>query len=186
MRRSKTLPMFLAAALLTLAAGLPLLAAPPASSDQTAPNYDAQTAFDALKGLAGEWSGIVASSPGGEGRETTITYKVSANGHSVIETFAPGKPHEMFSVYHMDGDQLLMTHYCAIGNAPKMRFETSEAPGEMTFAFDGGTNFDPAVDPHAHEGKLKVVDADHLESVAIGFSKGRASSTQYFAMQRVR
>lgn len=161
-----------------------LLAAPTLAGD--AQVYDAKAAFDAIKALEGEWVGMVKTDPEGEGREARIVYKVSANGHSVIETFAPGQPYEMFSVYHMDGDDLLMTHYCAIGNAPKMKFEPTGNPGELAFAFNGGTNLDPDKDAHAHEGTMRLLDADHYESVAIGYSNGEPSSTQSFSMRRVQ
>ena len=32
----------------------------------------------------------------------------------------PGDPHEMTNLYHMDGTHLVITHYCAAGNQPRM------------------------------------------------------------------
>ena len=90
----------------------------------------------------------------------------------------------MFSVYHLDGDELLMTHYCAIGNAPNMKFVEGKA-GEINMAFNGGTNFDPAKDAHAHEGTLRLVDENNLESVSTGWADGKPSRTQHFKLQRV-
>ena len=132
-------------ALLLIASALVLTPASASEADATAAAHDATSAFEALKSMEGTWKGTV-SADGEEPRETTVTYRVSAAGHSVIQTFAPGSPFEMFSVYHMDGDELLMTHYCAIGNAPKMKFEPSGKAGELPFAFAGGTNFDPEKD----------------------------------------
>ena len=43
----------------------------------------------------------------------------------------------MITIYHMDGDDLLLTHYCALQNAPVMKFEKSNKPGEIKFAFHG-------------------------------------------------
>lgn len=155
-----------------------------AADDPTATVYDAHSAFEAIKSMEGTWVGTVTRGEDGEPRETKIVYDVSANGHSVIETFSPGSPMEMFSVYHMDGDKLLMTHYCALGNAPKMKLVPSETPGELAFAFNGGTNLDPEVDPHAHEGTMKILGPDEVSTVAVGYSGGEPGLTQYFSMKR--
>lgn len=168
---------------------LSILAAPvlagedSASAVDTSQAFDAHAAFEALKSLEGTWTGTVDNGAGTP-RETTVVWDVSAAGHSLIQTFAPGSPHEMFSVYHMDGDELLMTHYCAIGNAPKMKFEPSSTPGQITLAFNGGTNLDPAKDAHAHQGQMQLIDANNYESVSIGFARGEASSEQHFKMTR--
>jgi hypothetical protein len=90
----------------------------------------------------------------------------------------------MFSVYHMDGDELLMTHYCAIGNAPKMKFEPTGTPGEIAFAFNGGTNFDPNVDAHAHEGKTQVIGPDEVRTQSVGYSEGKPTPPRTFHMKR--
>ena len=155
-------------------------------NDEQPVAFDAQAAFEAIKSLEGEWVGTVKVEGAEESRETTVVYKVSANGHSVIETFAPGKPLEMFSVYHMDGDDLLMTHYCAIGNAPKMKFRETGKPGELAFEFNGGTNLDPEKDAHAHEGKRQLHGPNHYTSVSIGFNDGKPTAKRHFSMNRVQ
>ncbi len=73
----------------------------------------------------------------------------------------------------MDGDTLLLTHYCALQNAPIMKFEKSNKPGEIKFVFHGGTNFDPKVDSHVHEGVMRIKDANSLESSFVSFSNGK-------------
>ena len=80
---------------------------------------------------------------------------------------------EMISIYHMDGDNLLLTHYCALQNAPIMKFEKSDKPGEIKFAFHGGTNFDPASDAHVHEGVMVIKDANTIDSSFVGYSGGK-------------
>src|SRR5437868_15374337 len=75
--------------------------------------------LDALKGLAGEWTG--KAKHGDMEHEATVTYKVTAGGSAVVETVFPGTEHEMVTVYHQDGDDLVLTHYCMLGNQPRMR-----------------------------------------------------------------
>jgi hypothetical protein len=58
---------------------------------------------------------------------------------------------EMLSVYHLDRDRLLMTHYCALGNQPRMKLNPRKSTAtELAFDFDGGTNLNPHRDAHMH------------------------------------
>lgn len=134
--------------------------------------YDAASAFDFLKTLFGKWerSGG-AHDHGGDSHQ--VIFKTTAAGSSVMETIFPGKAMEMISMYHMDGDVLLLTHYCALQNAPVLKFEKSDKPGEINFVFHGGTNFDPKVDSHVHEGVLRIKDANTLESSFVSYSDGK-------------
>src|SRR5262245_59268750 len=91
--------------------------------------YDAPSAFEFLKTLAGDWERV-----GGGGHQhgsaaRGTTFRITAAGSSVLETILPGDPSEMLSVYHMDGDELLLTHYCALHNAPILKFEKTDKPG---------------------------------------------------------
>ncbi len=169
MKSRRQIPIFLLAGLLSL---LPLASAMASNNDgEIAPVYDAHSAFEALKSFEGEWKSTPVG--GDSTRASTVVYKVTANGHSVIKTYGPGSKYEMFSVYHMDGEELKMTHYCAIGNQPKMKFKASDKAGEMFFEFDGGTNFDPNKDAHAHEGLTRVTGSDTQESMSVGYSDGQ-------------
>ncbi len=134
--------------------------------------YDAASAFEFLKTLTGEWERSAGDHEHGSDSRS-VTFKVTAAGSSVMETIYPGDPSEMLTIYHMDGDDLLLTHYCALQNAPVMKFEKSKKPGEIKFAFHGGTNFDPKVDTHVHEGVMRIKDANTLESSFVTFSDGK-------------
>jgi hypothetical protein len=138
---------------------------------------DAKAAFASLKTLAGEWKAD-------EG-DLKVAYKVTANGSVVMETFFPGTDHEMVSMYHLDGDTLRMTHYCASGNQPHTKLDVKASKPELlVFAFDGGTNFDPAKDMHMHEGRIKIKDAKHIETEWDGFNGGKKSGTHKFVLTR--
>ncbi len=172
------------ARLFVLLLGLALCLAPAAAAnDETGPVYDAQSAFEALKSFEGEWKSTPVG--GDTSRASTVLYETTANGSSVIKTYGPGTQYEMFSVYHMDGDDLVMTHYCALGNQPKMKFRATGKPGEIYFDFDGGTNFDPAVDAHAHEGSTQVTGADTQSSMSIGHREGKPQPARHSNLVRV-
>ena len=84
-------------------------------------------------------------------------FRVTAGGSVVEETIFPGSPMEMLSVYHMDKGNLLMTHYCALGNQPRMKLNAKKSmPQELVFEFDGGTNFNPRRDKHMRSLTLKL------------------------------
>ena len=105
-------------------------------------------AFASLKKLQGEWRGPAMQK--GMPPSHSI-YRVTAGGSAVQETIFPGTKMEMLSVYHMDKGRLLMTHYCALGNQPRMKLNTRKSTaGELVFDFDGGTNLNARRDMHMH------------------------------------
>lgn len=134
--------------------------------------YDAATAFEFLKTLSGNWERSGGAHDHG-GDSHGVIFKNTAAGSSVMETMFPGEDMEMISMYHMDDGTLLMTHYCALQNAPILKFEKSDKPGEIKFVFHGGTNFDPKVDAHVHEGVLRIKDANTIESSFVGYANGK-------------
>src|SRR5262245_39718357 len=75
--------------------------------------------LERLKKLAGTW--VAADKDGKPTDQVVSVVRVTAAGSAVHETLFPGQPHEMISVYHLDGKDLLMTHYCSLGNQPRMK-----------------------------------------------------------------
>jgi hypothetical protein len=74
-------------------------------------------AFEQFKQLAGEWVGA-SDKPGHEGGGAV--FKVTSAGSAVEETMMPGTPYEMVNMIHPDGEDIVLTHYCAEGNQPEM------------------------------------------------------------------
>jgi hypothetical protein len=132
----------------------------------------AAKAFDRLKSLKGEW--VDNSGTFGAKDTVSVTYEVVGNGSVVMERLFRGQPHEMVSIYHMDGDSLVMTHYCAARNQPRMKAGRITAD-RIDFDFAGGTNFDPAKDAHMHNGYMEWADADHVHGKWFGWSGGKPS-----------
>ena len=138
--------------------------------------YDADSAFEFLKTLAGTWE---HSGDGHDHGSTSnqVVYRTTAAGSTVMETIFPGEEMEMISMYHRDGDNLLLTHFCSLQNVPLLKFEKTGKPGEIKFAFSGGTNFDPQTDTHVHEGVFQVKDANTIDATFVGYSGGKADHT---------
>ncbi len=151
----------------------------------------AEDAFTTLKGMAGDWYGT----PEGVGEETAAEaaaagelmnrIEVSAAGTVVMETMAPGTEHEMINMYHLDGDDLVLTHYCAGGNQPRMRLDRGSSSAErLIFDFTGGTNLDPATDHYIHDIEIGIRGDGEIESVWNSWSDGEQSAQMTFYLTR--
>lgn len=127
-------------------------------------------ALEKLKKLAGTW--LVADKDGKPTHQVASIIKVTAGGSAVHETLFPGQPHEMISVYTVDGADLFMTHYCVLGNQPRMKAEPKSPANQIVWRFAGGTNLDPKKDKHMHEATLTIVDDDHVEVNGVGWENG--------------
>lgn len=143
--------------------------------------YSAESAFEQLKLLAGEW--VDNKKPDQATEE--VHFRVIGSDSAVMVTFFPGKPMEMISVFHMDGpERLVHTHYCALGNQPMMEFAQCDTPNSMNWVFIGGTNFDPEKDLHVHEGSIRVISEDEIESEFTAFANGKPAGTTKFSLSR--
>ena len=162
-----------------------------AASPGHAGGVKTQTAFDELKSLAGTWRGT----PEGEGMEAEAEahkieevvhdFRVSAAGTVVMETMGPGTEHEMINMYHLDGEDLVLTHYCAGGNQPTMKLNRERSTvAKLVFDFTGGTNLDPAVDAHIHSAEIKLADPKHLESIWESYAGGKKAGGMVFHLAR--
>jgi len=161
------------------------------TSPSVASELTAQQVFDQLKGMNGTWQG----QPEGEGVEAeaeaeahgpvTHEIQVSAAGTVVMETMAPGTEHEMINMYHLDGDNLLLTHYCAGGNQPQMRLDLDQSTADsLVFEFIGGTNLDPATDHYIGSARIEIVDTDHIESIWGSYAGSEPAATMTFHLER--
>lgn len=165
-----------------LAAGLAGLL--PAAVSTAQDSRPAAGAFEHFKLLTGEW--IDVEGAGGTKGAVLATYRLTGGGSAVVETLFPGTPHEMTTIYHRDGNDLVLTHYCAAGNQPKMRARTVKG-NTVAFEFDGGTHFDPAVDMHMHEAQIEFVSTDEIRAHWKAWNKGQPSPhSPNFRLQRKR
>jgi len=149
-------------------------------------------AFQTMLKLEGTWTGEAVVVPVGQSREdatksaTTVSFKNIGNS-SVMQTFAAGTPAEMVSMYHQNGkEELIHTHYCAIGNQPSMTFANTDEQGVIDFQFTNGTNMDVHADPHAHNSFMKIIDEDTYETRTENWGGGKLTSYRYTTMKRVK
>lgn len=161
--------------------------------------------FERIKQLAGEWveADQAAGEPGAKAEtgdqskknepvekkdaaQPVAIYKVVSAGSAVQETLFPGTPHEMITMYYLDGPDLVMTHYCSLANQPHMKAEKSADASKLVFKFVGGSNIDPAKDTHMHGLTLTFLDADHIRADWALYEGGKQTNEKPFDLKRKR
>jgi hypothetical protein len=116
------------------------------------------TSIEKLKTLVGDWS---ATSPAGE--PFTNKIRLVSNGTTIEETFQAPEHDQMVTMYTPDGNRVSLTHYCSMGNQPRMETPVMTPDGAIfEFTFTGATNLPDAKEPHMHHMVLRVADSDHF------------------------
>lgn len=134
---------------------LSIITAPvPSASAQS----HAAAGFEKLKSLVGEWQ---SKSP--ERPTVTVSYQLISGGTALMETLMPANEPGMVSVFHLDGDNLRMTHYCTAGNQPRMRAEVPSGDiKQLRFVFVDATNLAKSSDDHIRGVTITFQDKDHI------------------------
>ena len=117
-----------------------------------------QKSFETVKSLAGDWEGKNQM-----GDPVAVSYRMTAGGSALmseIKTEMQGKAEDMISMIHMDGERLLLTHYCMAGNQPRMQATISPDGKSITFNFVDGTNL-AGTPGHMQRVIFTFTDANH-------------------------
>jgi hypothetical protein len=153
--------------------------APPPEVDKTTPGYQQ---LDRMRFLLGKWE----SKDGPDGKQVQIWYKFVSGGSTLVETEKVGEAPEMITVYNLDHDRLVMTHYCSYNNQPHMKAELPTAPiKQIRFSFESITNLPSADSGHMHALVLDFQDNDHFTQTWTWAEKG-ASSPVTFRLTRAK
>jgi hypothetical protein len=162
----------------------PAIRADDKSATPKMPPAPTNAGLEKLKKLAGTW--VVADSDGKPTDSVKSIIRVTSGGSAVYETIFPGQPQEMISVYTAEGPYVLLTHFCVLGNQPRMKAEASSPSNQLVFRFAGGGNLDPKKDKHMHEATLTIVDDDHLEVNGCAWENGEPAKDQCCGFKLVR
>ena len=143
------------------------------------PNPPAQSsaAFDKLKSLAGEWEGT--ANEGGKEISATTSFRLVSDGSVLMDVLAPGTPHEMITMFHMDGSDLLATHYCAAHNQPRFFFVAASEPNVVAFEFKDATNLSSPAAPHMVGVKFTLIDPNHHIEDWTFLANGQTSTRRF-------
>ena len=147
-------------------------AAPAAESNATA-------AFVQLSSLAGKWQAV------GDDHDISVTYTLIADGSTLVEDDQPAQSANMMTMFSVDGDHLIATHYCSAGNQPQMTTKAITDPPSKSLAFSlvRVTGMTTADDWHNTGLKLLLEDKDHLTQTWTYTSGGKAG-TRIFHLMR--
>jgi hypothetical protein len=124
----------------------------------------AKAAFEQLKQLAGHWD--QRSTRDWEG---TASLRVIAGGSAVMVTSNvsphPGAEDTMVTVFHLDGDRLMLTHYCVARNQPRLVATSISADGRtIEFAFRDATNLRSRDAGHMNRAVYTIESTDRYRS----------------------
>lgn len=139
-------------------------------------------ALERFAQLAGEWVG--KGLHGDMEHEARVVYKVTSGGSAVVETIDPGGDHEMITVIHADGDSLLLTHYCMIGNQPQMKAKPKAGDNKVAFEFVKATNLKSEKDMYMHDVTFTFVDKDNLKAEWTNYNDGKEAGKAVFSLKR--
>ena len=116
------------------------------------------TGLDPLKFLVGDWQG-----KGSDGKLVRASYQLTSGDTSLLETITPAQEPSMTTLYHVDGRHLMLTHYCSLGNQPRMIADLPRGEVKtLRFAFLDATNLESPTAPHMHKVTFTVQDKDHF------------------------
>jgi hypothetical protein len=115
---------------------------------------DAAKSFHQLAGLEGNWAG-----KGSEGQPIEVSFRLTSGGSALMSEIHGHGADNMVTMFHMDGDRLLMTHYCGAGNQPRMKVISADAKS-VSFEVVDGTNIKSG-DGHMQRATFTQLDANH-------------------------
>jgi hypothetical protein len=143
------------------------------------PQAPGNPGFEKLKSLAGEWKGEMP-----DGEKVRTTYKMVGAGSAIEEHLSHA---EMVTIYHVDGKRLMLTHYCAAQNQPRMRaaaYKTGD--NTLKFIFFDATNMPDKLAMHMHNLTFTFRDNDHFTQEWTLYQDGKETQKVVMNLERVK
>jgi hypothetical protein len=117
----------------------------------------AQRSFDQLKSLAGSWEG-----KNSHGTHLTVTFRDTAGGSALLSEVNGHGRENMVTIFYLDGpSHLMLTHFSAAGNQPRMTGSTSADGKTITFEFRDATGLKDPEAGHMAGVSFTIIDANH-------------------------
>jgi hypothetical protein len=157
--------LFSAVGVIALVAGAASLAADKTKSEE---------AFDRLTSLKGDWKGEQ------DGVKISVIYTLTANGSALMEEFRPESGPVMVTMFTVDGDHLIATHYCSAKNQPQMVTSAiTDVQKPLAFSLARITGLKSPDDWHNTGLTMIQEDNDHLTQEWTYQSKGKSGKTVF-------
>jgi len=136
----------------TAAVALPQQMPPKTASAQS----DAKKAFEKMKTLAGSWQGTVMDIP------INFTIRAASSGTAILhegDTSGGGPPKHEVTMFYVEADRLLATHYCDAGN--RSHWEGKMSPDGKAIEFSFLDVAGPTRGGYLKDMVITMIDADH-------------------------
>jgi hypothetical protein len=164
------------------------------ASDNPAPT-EAQKSFTLMKALAGTWEGRGTTNPPIPDMPETmqVTFRITSSGHALMHEMTgkdKAKPavktedkDDPVTMFYVDGDRLILTHYCDAGNRPRMTARLS--PDGKTIEFEfldlAGSN----APGHMAHAAFTIIDTNHHTEDWVYMMPGDKPMRAHMDLQRV-
>lgn len=135
--------------------------------------------FDRLKALTGTWDVTERDNP--RTREIAV-YTLTGRGSVLVESLESPAMGHMMTAYHLDNDELVLTHFCGAGNQPRMKM-TSADDRHIAFTMYDITNLSNAQAYHSTDVDVVFLDRDRVNLLYRGTAAGKRSE-QVFQLTR--
>ena len=148
---------------------------------------DSQKPFATLKSLAGSWEGSVTTVPQQPemGKSIQVSLRVTSMGNALMHEMRQAeRPDDPITMLYMEGDRLVLTHYCDAGNRPRMVGKLSPDGKTVEFEFldvAGSTEYG-----HMHHAAFTVIDADHHTEDWTFMMQGDKPVHAHFELRRTK
>jgi len=139
---------------------------------------DAKATLERLKSLDGSWDGKTSN-----GTPFKITFRTISGGSAVLSEITGEE--NMVTMFHVDNDRVLATHYCSAGNQPRMQASMSPDGKTITFSFVDATNLATPKAGHMDHLVITIPDADHHSEQWTFVQDGKEMKEQ-FTMTRAK
>ena len=126
--------------------------------------------FELLKNLVGIWKLKNKSS------DFRISFELTAADSVVVETWISKDKKHSLTLYHLDGERLIATHYCPQGNQPRLQMTTAST-NLLEFEFFDATNLTSPAASHQDFLSLKINDT-HTELERKEIYRGHEQSSK--------
>jgi hypothetical protein len=141
---------------------------------------DAQKSFDKLKSLAGTWEGTF------EGKPMHASLRVTSMGNAIEHEMKAEGPDDPITMFYLEGDRLLLTHYCDAGNRPRMVGKMSPDGKTLEFDFLDVANYSSTQIGHMQHAVFSFVDANHHTEEWTFLLEGKPPMVARIDMQRTK
>ena len=167
------------------------------ASKTPAPKSEAQTSFEAMKTLAGDWEGPVKTDMPVEAKVDIkplhVSMRVTSRGNVLVHEFQEaGTPldsakydHPVTMLYvDVNADRLTLVHYCDAGNRPRMTGKIS--PDGKTLEFDFADLSGSNKYGHMYHSVFTIIDANHHTEDWTYMLPGDKPVHAHFDLQRAK